>query len=109
LEDCQKKLDEMPAPLTVDPTTEIINRVTGFSAAVSGAVSGDGLKSLAQRNRKLYDEWKQKIRGTAPDFRPFVNQNQYSKPSWPDQEVATEPDVPVETFDLTKVREVIDK
>jgi hypothetical protein len=34
-------------------------------------------KCLAQRNRALYANFKRDIRGTAPDFRPFIHPEQY--------------------------------
>jgi vacuolar protein sorting-associated protein 1 len=109
LHEYQESLNKLPKPLTADPTTEILTRISTFCDDVKGAVSGDRLKTLAQGNRSLYTQWKARIRGTAPDFRPFIDCNQYPKPSWPDTESVTPPEVAVEIYDLTKVRKVIAK
>lgn len=62
----------MPPPLANDPQVEVLGRVNAFCDAFKKFVNGSYQdKDLAQRNRALYTIFKRDIRGTAPDFRPF--------------------------------------
>ena len=116
--ECHQALASLPKPLTIDPSAEIITRITNFCAGLGGAVYGDDEKSLAQRNRKRYAEFKMHIHQTAPDFRPFVDHENYTKPFFVDEEPAGWPNsgwqrsphvVEVETLGLRSVRTVIEK
>jgi hypothetical protein len=95
--------------MIANPTTEILNRIHAFCNDLSGAVSGDVSKTLAQQNRKLYAEWKKEIYSTAPDFRPFANQDSYSKPEWPNADPEAKCAEGIRALDLTQVREVINE
>ncbi|KAG1834900.1 P-loop containing nucleoside triphosphate hydrolase protein [Suillus variegatus] len=69
---CIKDIDELPPPLANDPQVEVLGRVNAFCDAFKKFVNGSYQdKDLAQRNRALYTIFKRDIRGTAPDFRPF--------------------------------------
>jgi hypothetical protein len=105
LDGCEEELGRIPVALEVDPTTEILNRVSAFCAEVKGAVSGEGFKTLAQKNRKSYEVLKDKILATAPDFRPFSN----DRGSWPGVEVSKRSNDAVTPLDFTQVRAVIDE
>ena len=109
LSECQKNLDQIPPRMTVDPTTEILSRINAFCNDLSGAVSGDGIKPLAQQNRKLYANWKTQIFSAAPDFRPFVKKEQYVKPVWPNTDPIAAPAQGIEPLDLTQVQEIINE
>ncbi|KAG2046501.1 hypothetical protein BDR06DRAFT_965031 [Suillus hirtellus] len=75
---CTKDFDELPPPLENDPQIEVLGRVNTFCDDFKSFVNGSHEdKSLAQRNRALYAIFKRNIRGTAPDFRPFNNPEDY--------------------------------
>ncbi|KAG1816627.1 P-loop containing nucleoside triphosphate hydrolase protein [Suillus variegatus] len=75
---CTKDFDELPPPLENDPQIEVLGRVNTFCDDFKSFVNGSHEdKSLAQRNRALYAIFKRNIRGTAPDFRPFNDPEDY--------------------------------
>ncbi|KAG1785552.1 P-loop containing nucleoside triphosphate hydrolase protein [Suillus plorans] len=75
---CIKDFDELPPPLENDPQIEVLGRVNTFCDDFKSFVNGSHEdKSLAQRNRALYAIFKRNIRGTAPDFRPFNDPEDY--------------------------------
>ncbi|KAH7921346.1 hypothetical protein BV22DRAFT_1107246 [Leucogyrophana mollusca] len=79
LEKCSKDLESLPASRANDPQIEVLTRVNAFCDSFRGAVYGTSDKTLAQRNRGLYARFKKDIRGTAPDFRPFVDPERYKR------------------------------
>ncbi|KAG1878984.1 P-loop containing nucleoside triphosphate hydrolase protein [Suillus subluteus] len=78
LAQCNKEFDALPPPLANDPQIEVLGRVNAFCDVFKSFVNGSHEdKRLAQRNRALYSIFKRNIRGTAPDFRPFENPEEY--------------------------------
>ncbi|KAH7908747.1 P-loop containing nucleoside triphosphate hydrolase protein [Hygrophoropsis aurantiaca] len=111
LADCTKELESLPPPLVSDPKIEVLMRVNAFCESFKGAVDGSSDKTLAQRNRALYSQFKRDIRGTAPDFRPFSDPQDYTRIE-PDHEDWESPDdyVPnpnVQTMGLQEVKEFL--
>ncbi|KAF8839213.1 hypothetical protein BDN67DRAFT_906024 [Paxillus ammoniavirescens] len=109
LASCLEDLVALPAPLTGDPQVEVLGKVNDFCAAFKGIIDGTGSdKRLAQRNRALYADFKRDIRGTAPDFRPFANPEQY-KPfdSLEPNEIFVTRNPAVRTMGLSEVRQAI--
>ncbi|KAG1838318.1 P-loop containing nucleoside triphosphate hydrolase protein [Suillus subluteus] len=75
---CAKDIDELPPPLENDPQIEVLGRVNAFCDDFKSFADGSHQdKRLAQRNRALYAIYKRDIRGTAPDFRPFNEPEDY--------------------------------
>ncbi|KAG1742200.1 P-loop containing nucleoside triphosphate hydrolase protein [Suillus lakei] len=75
---CIKDIDELPPPLEDDPQIEVLGRVNAFCDVFKSFANGSHEdKRLAQRNRALYAIFKRDIRGTAPDFRPFNDPEDY--------------------------------
>jgi hypothetical protein len=68
---CQSDISTLPIALATDPSTEFLLRVTKFCDDFRAATFGEGHKSLAQHNRRQYNELKHDIYWTCPDFRPF--------------------------------------
>lgn len=69
----------------------------------------DGGKSFVQKNRATYERLKIEIRQTAPDFRPFVNWEQYDDPF---ESVKDDDEIPIygkrgEPKDLLDVKRAI--
>ncbi|KLO12399.1 hypothetical protein SCHPADRAFT_941237 [Schizopora paradoxa] len=96
LAECKSMLAELPRPIAVDASTEILTRVTDFCQHLTATVNGldcvtsedsvsatDG-KTFVQQNRATYLQFKRRIRSTAPDFRPFEDHKRYITPSNPD-------------------------
>ena len=83
-------------------------RVTKFCDDFRAATFGESRKSLVQENRERYTRFKQAIQDTQPDFRPFVNHEDYRDPRLLDGEtsgfISTSTRPPV---DLTAVQKVI--
>lgn len=101
LAEYQTRLMRLPPVLQVDASTEVLRRITEFSQEFEQMVLGgdtgfiigsesrtknevdqysDGGKSFVQKNRTTYERFKIEIQQTAPDFRPFVNWEQYEDP-----------------------------
>ncbi|KAG1812617.1 P-loop containing nucleoside triphosphate hydrolase protein [Suillus subaureus] len=75
---CTKDFDELPPPLENDPQIEVLGRMNAFCDDFKSFANGSHEdKRLAQRNRALYAIFKRDIRGTAPDFRPFNDPEDY--------------------------------
>lgn len=120
----------LPPVLQVDASTEVLKRITEFSQEFEQMVLGgdtgffigseirsknevdqysDGGKSFVQKNRATYEKLKIEIRQTAPDFRPFVNWEQYDDPF---ESVKDDDEIPIygkrgEPKDLLDVKRAI--
>jgi hypothetical protein len=105
LRNCQAELDDIPAPSTADPSTEIMIRVTTFCDDFRAATFGDSRKTLVQENRQRYMQFKQAILQTRPDFRPFHDYMKYSRPHFTNDEPKVQCVGP--PLDLTAVEKVI--
>ncbi|KAK7676574.1 hypothetical protein QCA50_020450 [Cerrena zonata] len=74
LDKCMKRLAELPAPITSDPSSYILSLVTSFCSSVRLNVHGDPHSAeLVQATRKIYGSFKHDIRSSAPEFLPFVD------------------------------------
>ncbi|KAJ7581757.1 P-loop containing nucleoside triphosphate hydrolase protein [Mycena floridula] len=112
-----KELEGLPAPPRKEPTAELLLRIQEFGRAIFGAVMGDSNKKFVQTNKKHYEKLKRKIRGTCPDFRPFVNHTDYRDPGLSHHdieeinagEMAAKAEGLGEVFDLTAVRREIEE
>ena len=120
LADTNKELSALPAALisSANATSEILLRVSEFNDLVKKLVYGGGDdKTFIQHNRATYSDFMEKIKMSAPDFRPFTNWHKYRKPNWADfsgDESFTEEGgeegkslLHVEPIDLHGVRDVI--
>jgi hypothetical protein len=62
----------LPAAISFDPMTEVLERINKFSTELTELVHARGRdKSLIHRNKAAYMIFKDSIRATAPDFRPL--------------------------------------
>lgn len=97
LAECKSALAELPRPISVDASTEILTRITDFCQNLTATVNGldlvtdDGVratdgKTFVQQNRATYLVFKRKIRATAPDFRAFEDHTMYTKPFYYDRD-----------------------
>ncbi|KAG2078691.1 hypothetical protein BDR04DRAFT_1087206 [Suillus decipiens] len=78
LAQCNKEFDALPPPLANDPQIEVLGRVNAFCDVFKSYVNGNHEdKRLAQQNRAFYSMFKRDIRGTAPDFSPFEEPEDY--------------------------------
>jgi hypothetical protein len=106
---CTKDFDELPPPLENDPQIEVLGRLNAFCDDFKSFANGSHEdKRLAQRNRALYAIFKRDIRGTAPDFRPFEEPEDYV--SLDDTEgnmTLTERDPGVKVMGIYDIRKVI--
>ncbi|KAJ7102892.1 P-loop containing nucleoside triphosphate hydrolase protein [Mycena epipterygia] len=112
LEDYNKQLLQLPPPPVSEPAAEVLLRTTAFCGAFKSAVFGEDHKSLAQRNRRRYLQFKAEIRSTSPDFRPFEGHADYQNPKLTDFEPRDAGVSVIETsenqpLDLLDVRQVI--
>lgn len=81
LRTCHDSLSELPTPLTTDPSTEFLLRVTKFCTDFHSAVLGEDHRTLVQHNRQQYSQLKSDIYRTCPDFRPFGDSTTYHDPN----------------------------
>ena len=68
---CLTELDELPALLTKEPSTEVMLRVSAFSKDMKDTILGRNHYDFVQANQARYTSFKSDIEMTAPDFRPF--------------------------------------
>ncbi|KAH8109512.1 P-loop containing nucleoside triphosphate hydrolase protein [Phellopilus nigrolimitatus] len=98
LKSCRDSLAQLPELLHGDVSSEVLERVTNFCQELTATVYGyeyilgvqhagpniSSNKSFIQSNRAMYKGFRSQIRHTAPDFRPFENHQDYTKPSFAD-------------------------
>ncbi|KZS86992.1 P-loop containing nucleoside triphosphate hydrolase protein [Sistotremastrum niveocremeum HHB9708] len=87
------QLRKLPPPLTMDPSSELLSMITGFSSDAQSHVNGtDAHVALVQENRSVYRKFKIAIRKTAPEFRPFLKKeaNGAALARWDDSAVVDE-------------------
>jgi len=71
----KSRLDNLPPPPSDNPSAELLRLVTGFSTEVAQLIRGsEGYEQLIQQCRPAFAKFKQDIRSTAPDFRPFTDE-----------------------------------
>ncbi len=96
LSECKTRLDQLPKPIAVDDTTEILARVTDFCQHLTATIDTVDFipsnftksttvgKAFVQENRASYQIFKENVRATAPDFRAFEDYRKYKKPTFYD-------------------------
>ncbi|KAG2153903.1 P-loop containing nucleoside triphosphate hydrolase protein [Suillus clintonianus] len=106
---CIKDCNELPPPLENDPQIEVLGRVNAFCDVFKSFANGSHEdKRLAQRNRALYAIFKRDIRGTAPDFRPFDEPEDYVPLDDTEEKMTlTERDPGVKVMGIYDIRRVI--
>lgn len=74
LKETIKGLDQLPPPPPENPAVELLRLLTAFSTETNGWIDGSERKEgLIQIFKGASAEFKEKILGTAPNFRPFKN------------------------------------
>ena len=74
LETCKRELVGLPEPIKGDLVSYTIKLVTSFSDDIRGYVEGRrNSEKLIRENKKAYSDFLASIKGTAPDFRAFLN------------------------------------
>lgn len=76
---------KLPKPPPENPVTEIIELVSGFSRSLSTYVEGTpDERGIHQTIRPLHARFSNRIRDTAPDFRPYGAEGRmdYEPPSF---------------------------
>lgn len=98
------------ARVSDNATATVIMKVSTFTSELCGMVYGrqDVSKDLVHRNKGNYGVFRRKIRGTAPDFRPFDDRAQHPRPVYAGDEDG-DPDPLVQPFDLGEVRMILKK
>lgn len=77
LELCNIRLADLPSPVTTEPASYILGLVTSFCEDLKLNVHGDPNRSeLVQSTRKIYASYKHDVRSSAPQFIPFVDENE---------------------------------
>ena len=72
LKQTEDRLRKLPKPPSDNPVGEIIEMVSGFSRSLSDYVEGTpGERGIHQIVRGLHVKFKDAIKKTAPDFRPY--------------------------------------
>lgn len=85
LKQTDNRLRKLPKPPPENPVTEIIELVSGFSRKLSTYVEGTPDKlGIHQAIRPLHTKFRDAIKDTAPDFRPYKAEAQtnYEPPSF---------------------------
>lgn len=85
LKQTELRLQKLPKPPPENPVTEIIEMISGFSRSLSTYVDGTPDKSgIHQTIRPLHTKFRDAIKGTAPDFRPYKSDGRvdYNPPSF---------------------------
>ncbi|KAK0441222.1 uncharacterized protein EV420DRAFT_1315586 [Desarmillaria tabescens] len=76
-----------PLPPTDEAWSQIVILIHQFCIDMKAAVEGkEEHKSLVQRNRARYEQFKRDILRTCPDFRPFEDKTRYRDPCIRDEE-----------------------
>lgn len=70
---------------------------------------GDTSKDFIQRNQANYGVLRRKVRGTAPDFRPYNDRQQHFRRPWYPGDQDGDPDPLVQPLDLAEVRLILKK
>ena len=85
LKQTELRLRKLPKPPPENPVAEIIEIVSGFSRSLSIYVDGTpGERGIHQTIRPLHTKFSRAIKNTAPDFRPYRDNDDidYSPPSF---------------------------
>ncbi|KAF9783798.1 P-loop containing nucleoside triphosphate hydrolase protein [Thelephora terrestris] len=85
LKETENRLRKLPKPPPENPVTEIIDLVSGFSRSLSTLVEGTpDERGIHQTIRPLHTKFRDAIRDTAPDFRPYKSGDwlNYEPPSF---------------------------
>lgn len=106
-DNCNQGLSALPPPLQSEPSAEMCFRVNEFTKAYSNVVNATDNKDLARKARERYEQFRLDILKTTPDFRPFVNYQEYTKPALPVDEERS--NTLARPMDLIYVREIARK
>lgn len=88
LRDNAAALEALPAPLLIDPMTELLTLVSTFCGKLKDSVYADGAdKTFVHRNQALYKTFKKSIWVTAPDLRPHEYPERYYRPAIDDADL----------------------
>jgi len=72
LKESELRLRKLPKPPSDNPVGEIIEMISGFSRSLSTFVEGTpDERGIHQIIRPLHSKFKDAIKETAPDFRPY--------------------------------------
>jgi hypothetical protein len=85
LKETENRLRKLPKPPPENAVTEIIDLVSGFSRSLSTFVEGTPDEwGIHQTIRPLHTKFRDAIRDTAPDFRPYKSGDwlDYEPPSF---------------------------
>ncbi|KAJ3486023.1 hypothetical protein NLI96_g4541 [Meripilus lineatus] len=75
-QEVNEALIKLPPPPSENPAAELLRLVTGFSGDVDRLIAGSqSFEDLIRLCRPAYTRFKNDIRATAPDFRPFKNEH----------------------------------
>ncbi|KAJ7595066.1 P-loop containing nucleoside triphosphate hydrolase protein [Mycena floridula] len=112
LAETSDRLEELPPPPSLEPTSEVLLLVTKFTEAVKEAVMATNHKQMVQSNREHYESFKDDIRRTCPDFRPFEGYSKFPDPNLRDIDDIGSPEQRIpghdaDILDLFSVRERI--
>lgn len=79
LQEVIQRINALPEEVTVDATTEILNRISKFCTDLQGEVYGlNDDKKFVHDSREIYHAFKVAIQCTAPNFRPLENPLEYA-------------------------------
>ncbi|KAF8635346.1 hypothetical protein AX15_000462 [Amanita polypyramis BW_CC] len=107
---CHEDLSNLPPPLLNDPVPEILLRVSNFSREFHDMIDASREdKGLARGVREHYANYKIEILKTSPDFRPFINHQEYSKPEIPTEEGYKAISSVAPQMDLQYVRRIVQR
>ncbi|KAI0072419.1 hypothetical protein K474DRAFT_398426 [Panus rudis PR-1116 ss-1] len=71
---CTERLSQLPAPITSEPSSYVLQLITSFCDEIARHVHGDSFSpELVQLTRRIYAAYKKDVRSSAPQFLPFVN------------------------------------
>ncbi|KIL59206.1 hypothetical protein M378DRAFT_111256 [Amanita muscaria Koide BX008] len=106
LDKCRNELNALPPSL--DPSIEILLRLGEFRRAFNDAVCATEEKSMVQRARKRYREYKIDILRTTPNFWPFYDCAKYrTLEDGPTSDQDLPDSYQIQPMDLRYVRQVI--
>ncbi|KAG9045356.1 hypothetical protein FS837_006454 [Tulasnella sp. UAMH 9824] len=80
-EAARAQLSKLPPPLGDNPSAELLRMVTNFSIEFRNFTNGlSEFASLIQKCKPAYEEFHERIKDTAPDFRPYTEKEKKKFP-----------------------------
>ncbi|KAG8946753.1 hypothetical protein FRC04_011409 [Tulasnella sp. 424] len=81
-ESARALLSKLPPPLSDNPSAELLRMVTNFSTEFRNFTNGlSEFASLIQKCKPAYEEFHERIKETAPDFRPYTEKEKKKFPA----------------------------